>query len=61
MKKSNKEYLGTKDVAWILDLSPDDVVGLAKRHKLPATKAGRFWRFRADDVEKYKEQQQKSE
>ena len=28
--KKNEEYLGSKDVAWILDLSPDDVVELAR-------------------------------
>jgi excisionase family DNA binding protein len=58
---NNKEYLGSKDVAWILDLSPDDVVELARKQKLLGTKTGRFWRFRRDDVETYKEQQQKSE
>ena len=61
MKNNNREYLGSKDVAWILDLSPDDVVELARRQKLLGTKTGRFWRFRRDDVETYKEQQQKSE
>ena len=34
MKKNNKGYLGSKDVAWILDLSPDDVVGLARPRQL---------------------------
>ena len=61
MKKNNKGYLGSKDVAWILDLSPDDVVELARKQKLLGTKKGRFWIFRPDDVETYKEQQQKSE
>jgi len=61
VKKSNEEYLGSKDVAWILDLSPDDVVELARKQILLGTKTGRFWKFRPDDVETYKEQQQKSE
>jgi len=44
-KKDNDEYLGSKDVAWILDLSPDDVIELAHRGKIDASKQGRFWRF----------------
>ena len=59
--KKNEEYLGSKDVAWILDLSPDDVVELARQKNLVGAKTGRFWRFRPDDVETYKKQQQKSE
>lgn len=60
-KKDHDEHLGSKDVAWILDCSPDDVIEMAKRHKLQGVKIGRFWRFRHDDVETYKRQNQKSE
>jgi hypothetical protein len=47
-KSSKKEYLGSKDVAWIIDLSPDDVVELARQKKLVGAKTGRLWRFRPD-------------
>lgn len=59
--KENKECLGSKDVAWILDLSPDDVVESAGQKKLVGAETGRLLRFRPDDVETYKKQQQKRE
>jgi hypothetical protein len=54
MKK--KEFLGTKDIAWILDCSPDDVIELARRQKLQGTKMGRFWKFRPEAVKAYQRQ-----
>lgn len=55
--KSKKRVLRSKDVAHILDLSPDDVIDLARRRRLPASKEGRFWRFSPAEVLKYKAQQ----
>ena len=50
-----KEYpLRSKDVAWILDCSPDDVIALARKGGLNARKKGRFWRFWAKDVKAWK-------
>jgi len=40
-------------VAHLLDVSPDDVVDLARKGKLRAIKVGRFWRFRFADVVAY--------
>jgi excisionase family DNA binding protein len=54
--KKKREFLDTKDVAWILDCSPDDVMELAKRQKLQGTKMGRFWKFRAEAVKAYQRQ-----
>ena len=51
--------LGTKDVAHILDMSPDDVIELARSKKLKATKQGEFWRFNLADVERYKRRNKK--
>ena len=45
--------LKTKDVAHVLDCSPDDIILLAQRGKLKGFKQGRFWRFRMDDVQAY--------
>ncbi len=53
VKKTDK-YFRSKDVAHILDCSPDDVIVLAKKGKLRAIKQGRFWRYRHDDVMNYK-------
>ncbi len=56
----NIELLRSKDVAHILDCSPDDVMELAKRGKLKATKDGRYWKFSHQDVLAYKKEQEKS-
>lgn len=52
--KQKKALLRSKDVAHILDGSPDDVIALARRGKLKATKTGRYWGFRVEDVMAYK-------
>lgn len=43
----------TKDVAHILDCSPDDVIEFCKRGELQAFKQGRFWRITPSAVKKY--------
>ena len=42
--------LTSKDVARILDMSPDTVNEFARKSILPAFKKGRQWRFRQRDV-----------
>ena len=54
-----RKPLRSKDVAHILDCSPDDVVLLARSGRLPATKKGRFWRFGTIDVVEYKRAQER--
>lgn len=54
--KSKSYDLRSKDVAHIIDLSPDDVIELARRGKLNARKDGRFWRFNLQDVQNWKKQ-----
>jgi len=51
--------LRSKDVAHLLDCSPDDVMELARREKLKGIKQGRFWRFRFQDVESYRKKMAK--
>lgn len=46
--------LRSKDVAHLLDVSPDDVVDLVHKGKLRAIKVGRIWRYRVADVQAYK-------
>ena len=53
----NKALLKSKDVAHILDCSPDDVIELARRKKIKASKQGRFWRFRERDIMAYVKKQ----
>ena len=49
-----EKLLKSKDVAHILDCSPDDVHLLVHRGDLKGTKVGRFWRFQLEDVMEYK-------
>lgn len=42
--------LTSKEVARILDMSPDTVNEFARKSILPAFKKGRQWRFRKRDV-----------
>ena len=50
-----EKLLKSKDVAHILDCSPDDVHLLVHRGDLKGTKVGRFWRYRLQDVMEYKQ------
>ena len=58
MAKEEK-LLKSKDVAHILDCSPDDVHVLVHRGDLKGTKVGRFWRYRLEDVMEYKRRMEK--
>jgi len=55
----NGYLLRSKDVAHILDLSPDEVAELAQRKKLKAKKVGRVWRYSVADVRAYKKKQER--
>ncbi len=45
--------LKTRDLAVLLDMSPDAVNDLARKGLLKGYKSGNQWRFRRKDVEKY--------
>lgn len=57
-RKTDEDELRSKDVAHILDCSPDDVIELARKGKLEARKHGRFWRFTLSDVKEYQKKQE---
>jgi excisionase family DNA binding protein len=46
--------MNSKEVAQMLDLSPDTVNELARKSVLPAFKRGRQWRFRRRDIASFK-------
>jgi excisionase family DNA binding protein len=48
--------LNSREVAFLLDLSPDTVNELARRSVIPAFKKGRQWRFRKRDIMLFKRQ-----
>jgi excisionase family DNA binding protein len=47
--------LKTRDLALMLDLSPDTVNDLARKGILKGYKSGNQWRFRKKDVERFLE------
>lgn len=47
--------LKTRDLAILLDLSPDTINDMARRGLLKGYKSGNQWRFRRKDVERYVE------
>lgn len=48
--------LNSKEVARILDMSPDTVNEFARKSMIPAFKKGRQWRFRRRDVASFMRQ-----
>jgi excisionase family DNA binding protein len=56
MSERDETLLNSREVAQILDLSPDTVNEFARRSLLPAIKRGRQWRFRRQDIASFKRQ-----
>jgi len=58
MLTKDEMLLTSREVAHILDLSPDTVNEYARRSVLPAFKRGRQWRFRRGDITSFKEDEE---
>lgn len=56
MLERDETLLNSREVAEILDLSPDTVNELARKSVLPAFKTGRQWRFTQRDITSFKRQ-----
>ncbi len=56
--EKDEAVLNSKEVARILDMSPDTVNEFARKSILPAFKTGRQWRFRRRDIAYFKRQLQ---
>ncbi len=56
MLNADDTLLNSKQVAEILDCSPDTVNEFARKSVLPAFKKGRQWRFRKRDIASFKRQ-----
>ena len=54
------EVLFSRDVAYLLDCSPGEVLDMARSGQLPAVKQGKFWRFNRADVMVYMRLQKKA-
>ena len=50
MNLKEKKLLGTRDVAMILDMSPDTVAEFARKSILRGRKRGRQWKFERTEV-----------
>lgn len=50
MLEREEELLNSREVARILDLSPDTVNEFARKNILPGFKKGKQWRFRKRDI-----------
>jgi excisionase family DNA binding protein len=57
MLEREEELLNSKQVAVILDLSPDTVNEFARKNLLPGFKKGKQWRFRKKDVSSFNKRQ----
>ncbi len=58
MVEREEPLLNSRDVARLLDMSPDTVNEFARKQILPAFKTGRQWRFRRQDIASFKRQVQ---
>jgi len=59
MLEREEELLNSKQVAVILDMSPDTVNEFARKNILPAFKKGKQWRFRRRDISVFFKKQPK--
>ena len=57
--EEKQSILKSRDLAILLDLSPDVVNDMARRGHLKGFKSGNQWRFRRRDVERYIERMRK--
>lgn len=57
MLEREEDLLKSRDVAMILDLSPDTVNEFARKNILPAFKKGKQWRFRKRDIFSFNKKQ----
>ena len=57
MQDREEELLNSREVARILDLSPDTVNEFARKNILPAFKKGKQWRFHQKDIFSFNKKQ----
>ena len=59
LERTDEDLLNSRQVAMILDLSPDTVNEFARKNILPAFKKGKQWRFRKRDISIFYKKQNK--
>ena len=58
-KQINHVLLNSREAAFQLDMSPDNVNLLARNNELPGVKVGRQWRFKRRDITTLKKRLEK--
>ena len=56
MPRRSPRQVDSKTAAVILDMSPDDVVMLARKGKIEGRKRGKFWSFNLQHIRELREQ-----
>ena len=59
MLEREEDLLNSREVARILDLSPDTVNEFARKNILPGFKKGKQWRFRKKEIFSFNKRQSK--
>lgn len=54
MKDKATRNINSREVAHLLDCSPDDAIVLARQGRIRASRTGRFWWFALADVLRYR-------
>lgn len=57
MLEREEDLLNSREVARMLDLSPDTVNEFARKNILPGFKKGKQWRFRKRDISLFNKKQ----
>ena len=55
----DRYFLRSRDVAHLLDITPDEASELALRKELKAEKVGRLWRYKFEDVMAYRRRRER--
>lgn len=53
-----KPIMNIEEVAKYLDVSPVSIYRYVKQKKIPASRVGKFWRFRKDKIDAWLERQE---
>jgi len=54
----DNEVLTLREVSKYLKISTDALADLVRRHRIPAFKVGRQWRFRKSSIDRWAEKQE---
>jgi len=59
--ENTRKFPRSNEAARLLDYGPEDLLELAQKRRLRATKVGRFWRYCLGDVLVYEVQQEQAD